>query len=153
MNILKTRRVALLVILCAAILVTAGAYRQQGFSTWRVSAAGDEAQDVTNLERRISLLEQRFYQIESSLSRLEQQSMLSQRAPIAQPDAREAEMNLLRGEIESMQLRLREIECGLVKLDERTTPAARQSRPTAGTKSTDPCRLNPDAPLQLSTRP
>lgn len=155
MNIPRMLRVALLIIFCAAIAVTASAYRSRSTSTWSVAAAGVETQDVTNLERRISLLEQRFYQMESSINRLEQQASLRDRsAAMAQPNPRDAEITLLRSQVELLQLRLREIECGLVKLDERTTPAAvRQSRPATNTKATDPCRLNPDAPLQLSTRP
>ena len=109
-------------------------------------------QDVRTLDRRISLLEQRLYSIESSISRL-QQSALSQREPISQPGVRDPEINLIRGEIQSLQLRLNELECGLIKLDERTTISVRDTRKRAGAKPTDPCRLNPDAPLRLSTRP
>jgi hypothetical protein len=67
---------------------------------------------------------------------------------------RDPEIGLLRGEVETLQRRLVEVECGLARLDERTlTPAAREARKRAGTSVTDPCRLSADAPLRLSTRP
>jgi predicted RNase H-like nuclease (RuvC/YqgF family) len=111
------------------------------------------SQDVGSLDRRISSLEQRLYSIETSINRLEQ-SAISQRAPVSQPSARDQEINLLRGEIQTLQLRVNEIECGLVKLDERTTVSAvRETRRSDGARTTDPCRLNPATPLRLSTRP
>ncbi|HEV2828351.1 MAG TPA: hypothetical protein VGW76_12185, partial [Pyrinomonadaceae bacterium] len=73
---------------------------------------------------------------------------------VPQSSARDQEIKLLTGAIQSYQLRLSEIECGLVKLDERTTPAAvREARKGAGATTADPCRINPAAPLRLSTRP
>lgn len=151
MNLLKTWRVALVVILCAAIGMTASAYRVKS-SIASANAAG--AQDTVHLERRISLLEQRFYSVETSINRLEQQASLSQRPSTMQSSGREMEVNLLRAELETLRRRLLEVECGVVKLDERTaTPAARDSRKRASASSTDPCRLNSESPLQLSTRP
>ena len=106
-----------------------------------------ETQDVSSLDRRISLLEQRFYSIESSISRL-QQYVTSQRPPVSQPSTDDREIILLREEVQRLTLRLSEAECGLAKLDERTT-----TRKSSTPKSTDPCRQNPDTPLRLSTRP
>ena len=106
------------------------------------------------LERRINQLEQRFYTIETSITRLEQQASLSSRPSITQPSVSSTDVTLLRSEIEALQRRLSEIECGLAKLDERTlAPAARDARKRSGVNSTDPCRLNPETPLRLSTRP
>ena len=150
MTILKERRIALGMILCAAIAVMANAYPGRSSSTWKAMAG---SQDVGSLDRRISSLEQRLYSIETSINRLEQ-SAISQRTPVSQPSARDQEINLLRGEIQTLQLRVNEIECGLVKLDERTTTSAvRETRRSDGAKTTDPCRLNPATPLRLSTRP
>jgi hypothetical protein len=57
-------------------------------------------------------------------------------------------------EIQTLQLRVNEIECGLVKLDERTTTSAvRETRRSDGARTADPCRLNPATPLRLLTRP
>lgn len=142
---------ASLVILCSIAALIASAF-------WvKNSSASNEAanpQDVTSLERRISLLEQRFYTLETSINRLEQQVSLSERPSSVQPGARDTEVALLRAQVEILQRRLSEIDCGLAKLDERTlTPAAREARKRDGTNSTDPCRLNSDAPLRLSTRP
>lgn len=151
MNVVKIWRVALIVMLCAAIGVTASAYRVE---SPRASVEATKAQDTVHLERRISLLEQRFYSVETSINRLEQQATLSQRPTVTQPSGREMEINLLRAEMETLRRRLVEIECGLLKLDERTTTtAAREARRKAGAGSTDPCRLYSESPVQLSTRP
>jgi hypothetical protein len=150
MTILKERRIALGVILCTAIAVMANAYPGRSSSTWKAMAG---SQNVGSLERRISSLEQRLYSIETSINRL-QQSAISERTPVVQPGARDLEINLLRGELQTLQLRVNEIECGLVKLDERTTTSAvRETRRSDGARTTDPCRLNPATPLRLSTRP
>jgi hypothetical protein len=120
----------------------------------KVSSAAEgitETQDVRSLDRRISLLEQRLYSIESSISRM--QSEVSLRSPVPQSSARDQEINLIRGEMQALQLRVSEIECGLLKLDERTTVSARDdNRKRAGGKPADPCRLDPATPLRLSTR-
>ena len=150
MSFLKKWRLALVIGLCAFVGVMTNAYPN------KISPSREEVpatQDVRSLDRRISSLEQRLYSIESSINRL-QQSALSQRTPVSQPSARDQEINLLRGEIQTLQLRLSEIECGLVKLDERTTSSAvREARRSEGAKTADPCRLNPATPLRLSNRP
>ncbi|MBD0327121.1 MAG: hypothetical protein ICV68_11855 [Pyrinomonadaceae bacterium] len=154
MNVMKTWRVPLVIILCVAVGVTARTY--PGGSS-RSSSDTDNragAQDVTNLDRRISLLEQRFYAVESSINRLEQQAALYGRQAQPSSSVRDPEIGLLRGEVETLQRRLIEVECGLARLDERTlSPAAREARKPAGSSGTDPCRLAADAPLRLSTRP
>lgn len=149
MNILRTWRFLLITILSIAAVVTVSAYRSRNTSATNLVAG---AQDLTSLERRISLIEQRFYSVETSINRLEQQSRFSQGAQSPSTTERSLEINLLRSEMAALQRRLAEIECGLIKLDERTlTPVAREARGRAG--NTDPCRLNLDAPLRLSTRP
>ena len=123
MNTLRTWSLPLVVILFVVAVVTASAYKEKNSSA---SNAGE--QDITSLERRISLLEQRFYSVESNIRLLEQQSRLSQSAQSPSASERALEINLLRGEMEALQRRLAEIECGLTKLDERTlTPAAREA--------------------------
>ena len=106
-----------------------------------------EPQDVSSLDRRISLLEQRFYQVESSINRL-QTYIASQRPQVSQPTTSDRDVILLREEIQRLSLRLGEVECGLLKLDERT-----MSRRNSTQKSDDPCRMNVDTPLRLSARP
>ncbi|HMG32407.1 MAG TPA: hypothetical protein VKM94_00610 [Blastocatellia bacterium] len=109
------------------------------------------AQDVMNLDRRISVLEQRLFTIESSVNRLQQQAF-SQRSTPA-PGQNDVEMNLLRTQIELLMGRLREVECGLVHLDERTLPGtAKAARDRAGAQGREPCRLNPETPILLSPR-
>jgi hypothetical protein len=101
---------------------------------------------------RISQLEQRFRSVELSISRLEQQSRLPGLSPGA--TAHGEDTRLLRAEIDALRRRLAEVECGLIRIDERTlAPAARDERPRGGAGATGPCRLNAAAPLSLPTRP
>ncbi|HSF24632.1 MAG TPA: hypothetical protein VLE20_10420, partial [Blastocatellia bacterium] len=76
----------------------------------RASASGIEPQDPAYLDRRINMLETRLGSIESSLRMLSQQAM-SQRAAPSQP-ARDPEIALLRSEVEILNARVRELECG-----------------------------------------
>jgi hypothetical protein len=114
--------------------------------------AGNEAapQDPAGLDRRISMLEQRFYMLESSINRL-QQVVASQRSTGSTADRSDREITLLSQELQRLQLRMTELECGLVKIDERTLPAS--ARRSGDQKSTDPCRASPNTQLRLSARP
>ena len=138
MSFSKLSNVVLVIVLCVVAGVMVKSSRAEGVNT---------TQDVSSLDRRLSLLEQRFYSVESSISRL-QQFVASQRPSVSQPSVSDRDLSLISEEIQRLSLRVNELECGLVKLDERT--ATRKS-PTV--KSPDPCRLNPDAPLRLSTHP
>jgi len=138
MNLSKQSNLVLVIVLCGVIGVMAG-----------ISRGNSSAQDPGSLDRRLSLLEQRFYSIESSISRL-QQYVATQRPAISQPSTSDRDLILMREEVQRLELRMAEIECGLIKLDERTTPATRRN---AATKSNDPCRLTPDTPVRLSTHP
>jgi hypothetical protein len=111
------------------------------------------AQQDPFLNSRINQIEQRFNSIETRINRLEQQPRFSEITP---PTAlnRDTEINLMRSQIETLQLRIAELECGLVKLDERTlTASARQARNKTNSNENDRCRLNSNTPLQLSARP
>ena len=115
-------------------------------------SAGAEMQDPASLDRRISMIEQRFYTLETSMNRL-QQLVTSQRSTgSASSDLRNREVDQLSQEVQRLQLRLNEIECGLIKLDERTASAG-SNRKGPESRPTDPCRLNPGLPLRLSSRP
>ena len=142
MRVLNVLQWAAIVILAAVVLVQSG----RGVGIEHEAAA---MQDPTSLDRRISMLEQRFYTLESSINRL-QQFVSSQRSTgSTSSDGNDRELTLLSQELQRLQLRLVEVECGLAKLDERTTTARRSGEP----KSTDPCRANPGTPLRLSARP
>ena len=138
MNLSKQSNLVLVVALCAVIGVMAS-----------ISRGNNPTQDPGSLDRRLSMLEQRFYSMESSISRL-QQYVATQRPSIPQPSTSDRDLILMREEVQRLTLRMAEIECGLIKLDERTTPVARRN-PTA--KANDPCRLNPDQAVRLSTHP
>ena len=111
------------------------------------------AQQDPFLNQRINRIEQQFSSIETRISRIEQQSRFTDVTPRTSLN-RDTEINQMRSQIEVLQLRIAEIECGLLRVDERTlTAAARQSRRKAVPNETDRCRLNPNLPLELSTRP
>jgi len=145
MNLSKQSNLVLVVVLCAVLGVMVNSSRGSS------SRASEEStvQDVSSLDRRLSLLEQRFYSIESSISRL-QQYVAAQRPPVSQPSTSDREISLIREEIQRLSLRMAEVECGLMKLDERTTPASRRN---ANGNPSDPCRLKADTAVRLSTRP
>lgn len=130
----------------------AGAHRER-YSPEPVAAG---AQDSAYLEQRIRSVEQRLYSIQSSISRLEQQVIISQRStpsPAPTQSARSPEIDLLRSEVEILQARVRELECGLAHIDERTlSAAAKVARRRTGAQE-DPCRLNPETPVQNPRRP
>ena len=117
------------------------------------------AQDTVVLDRRLNMLEQRFYSMESRMSRLEQQMSMLQRvvpapAPTPSQPVRDPVTDLLRNEVESMKVRIAELECGILRLDERTlSVATKETRRRAGAQPKDPCRLNTEAPVKLSMRP
>ena len=115
------------------------------------------AQDTVVLDRRLNMLEQRFYSMESRMSRLEQQMSMLQRvvpAPTPTQPMRDPMTDLLRNEVESMKVRIGELECGILRLDERTlSVATKEARRRAGPQPKDPCRLNVEAPVKLSMRP
>lgn len=142
-------RAAGAVSLCVALGAAAFAYRG-GEAPGREAAA----QDVAGLERRVTSLEQRLYLIESRIGRLEQQAALKPQAAPPPASGLDTEVGLLRGAVESLRRRLGEVECGVVKLDERTTrPEAREARERAAKVLPDPCRLDSESPVKLLSRP
>jgi hypothetical protein len=105
------------------------------------------------LERRVTSVEQRLTSIELNLNRLEQQTRLSTPTAPNSSAVRDAELQLLRSEVELLRRRLAEDECGLIKVDERTlTQQAREARRKGEAGREDPCRLDAAAPLRLSSR-
>lgn len=115
-----------------------------------VNHAPAPQQEVFRLETRINQLEQRLIQIDATLRNLQQQARLGAGAAGRGVSAQEVE--ILRTQIQALQVRLAEHECALAKLDERTlSPAMRNSRKQSGVRS-DPCRINPDTPVRLPER-
>lgn len=138
-------------VLCVVVLSPVfGTGVGTGAADYRGATAS--AQDAAYLDRRISMLETRLNSIESNMRSLQQRAMTSERSTATQP-ARDPEVMLLRSEVEILNSRLRELECALVRLDERTlSPGAREARKRTGAQSSDPCRVSPDTPIQLSPR-
>ena len=136
-----------------ALAATAAAYASRPAARAGGAQPSSAAQDVIGLERRISVVEQRLNSVELSINRLEQQSRLATAAPPAATGLRDTELELLRSEVELLQRRLAEDECGLIRIDERTlTQSAREARRKGAEGREDPCRRNADAPLRLSSR-
>lgn len=107
-------------------------------------------QEVFRLETRINQMEQRLIQIDTSIRGLQQQSRLG--AGAASGGVSAQDVQLLRTQIQALQIRLAEDECALAKLDERTlSPAMRNSRRQSGVRS-DPCRVNVETPVRLPER-
>src|SRR5262245_32201805 len=104
MNLSKQSSLVLVVVLCAVIGMMANSSRGNNSTA---------VQDVGSLDRRLSLLEQRFYSIESNISRL-QQYVAAQRPAVSQPSTSDRELSLMREEIQRLSLRVGELECGLV---------------------------------------
>ena len=141
------RRVLFLV--CIAALVSVTAFRIS--SGARNDYEPTSAQDVIRLETRLNQLEQRLYTMEASLRNIEQQARIagaaSRGGSVSAP-----EFELVRAQLQALQVRVRENECALAKLDERTlTPAMRDARRKSGAAS-DACRTNVDAPLRFPER-
>lgn len=138
MNFSKQSNLLLVLVLCVVVGTVVNVSRGKSLA---------EPQDPSSLDRRISQLEQRFYQVESSINRL-QTYIASQRPPASPPSTSDRDVIVMRDELQRLTVRLSEVECGLVKLDERTA-----TRKTNTQKSNDPCRENVDTPLRLSARP
>jgi hypothetical protein len=109
------------------------------------------AQDLMSLDRRLSTLEQRLFLIESNITQLQQRVQYAQpQQPAVTTTTRDPEVERLRAELSLLQSRLGEVECGVLKLDERTLPAAARAQQA---KPTDPCRSQPNTHVRLSSRP
>lgn len=111
------------------------------------------AQTDRILESRLNVMEQRFYGLESRLNRIEQASIRpSVTVPAAQDQT--AEIQFLRSQVDSLRTRVGELECAVLKLDERTlTAAARARRQGHAVGAPDRCRMDNSTPVQLSARP
>ena len=110
-------------------------------------------QDVSYLNQRLNNLEQRLFNIESSINQLRSQAMTpSVSSPsAANPTVSREEVALFRTEITLSQRQIAELQCGLVKLDQRTLPAASRAQLTPA-EASDPCRRLADAPIRPGAR-
>ncbi len=113
----------------------------------RVATGPEPQQEVLRLETRINQLEQRLYGIETSLRTLEQRSRLGATSRGGGVSAQD--VALLQSQIQALQLRLAEDECGLARLDERTLSQAMRNARRQSAGRADPCRTNVESPLRL----
>jgi hypothetical protein len=104
-------------------------------------------QDVLRLENRLTQLEQRLFSMDTTLRNLDQQSRLS---GVSSRGVSQVELDQVRSQLQELERRLIEDECGLAKLDERTlTPLRREARRKSVATTGDQCRANFEAPLRL----
>lgn len=149
----KSRQLQVLLYVFAIIGITSTIYH--GVIPFFTAKGATTVSAQTNpfLERRINQIETRFITIESRINRLESESRLTTVTPRI-TNNNDVEISLLRSQVETLGIRVGELECGLLKLDERTlTGSARQTRKQAGSGTTEPCRLDTNTPLKLSARP
>lgn len=131
------RRAVLLVVVVGLGLVTIS-------SAARSNTGPAPQQDVIRLEQRMNQLEQRLFSMETTVRNIEQQSRL---AAVNRRGGAEEDVAQLRSELLTLQQRVADHECAIVKLDERTlTPAMRTARRKSGNNQ---CRQNSETPIQL----
>lgn len=113
-----------------------------------------EAQQDPFLSQRLNRIEQQFTTLENRLSRLEQAARFPTTTPGLSTES-DTDRRFFQSQFEVLQLRMAEVECGLLQVDERTLSAtARQARKASGGKGeNDICRLTPNVPVALSARP
>ena len=110
------------------------------------------AQNDAFLSRRIDQVEQRFYSVESRLNRLESESSRSSILSPQTPNTNDVELQFLRTQVDGMRTRVGELECGVLRIDERTLAPGVRAAHKQSTKL-DPCRQDPSLQVQLSARP
>ena len=118
------------------------------------------AQTDFALQRRVDMIEQRFYMMESRLNSLEQQSRYpSSTSPNSsvrtdsEISSLRTQLEIMRAQMDTLNRRLADVECGLLKVDERTlTQSARDMRRRGREDENEPCRLNPGTAIRLSAR-
>jgi hypothetical protein len=146
------RRKAWAVVKNIAVLIGLGMLIYNGlhgiFGSTGVSIV--HAQTDQFLSRRVDVLEQRLYSIESRIDRISVASRPSMVPTL--PSTTPGDIDLLRTTVEGMRLRLGEVECGVLRLDERTLPAAQRRTGRTGSTS-DRCRDNYGTSITLSARP
>jgi len=107
------------------------------------------AQTDPFLSRRVDMIEQHLYTLESRVNQVSttRPSIAPQLPSIIQND-----VDSVRTAVDGLRIRLGEVECGVLKLDERTLTAV-QRRTTRSGSSTDRCRADFGTPIMLSSRP
>jgi len=143
-------------LLLIALLIAASALFAGRYSAEPELTTTAHAQSSIMLEQRLNQVEQRFNYIESRLNRLESESRSANTTIPSRSNSElslmKAQMDTMRADIDSLRVRTGELECAVLKLDERTlTAPARATRRKGG--SSEPCRTNIGAPITLSARP
>ena len=115
------------------------------------------AQQNTMLDQRINQIEQRFYYLETRLNRLESDSrspsLTGGSSNQMQLSQLRTEMDTMRGQLDSLRARIGDVECGLLKVDERTLSVQQRQRRRSALGPHDPCRAEPESPVMLASRP
>jgi hypothetical protein len=114
-----------------------------------VPIAPGAGQDIMSVDRRVSTLEQRIFTIDSNINQLQQQLIMMSRTQ-AQQSGSGAEVQQLRLELDLLRGHINQIECAIAKLDERTLGSG---KPKSRTGVKDPCRLDPQTPIEMQGHP
>ena len=110
------------------------------------------AQTDMYLSRRVDQVEQRFYMLESRLNRLETSSNSTAISPQVR-STNDVELQFLRTQIDGLRTRVGELECGILRVDERTLSVAARSSRRRSAGNIEPCRQDPARAVELSARP
>jgi len=102
-----------------------------------------------SVDRRVTTLEQHMYTLDSNLNQIQQQIMMLNRTS-SQPTGSSTEVQQLRLELDLLRSQMTQVECALAKLDERTITTGKP-KVRAGVK--DPCRLDPQTPIEIPGHP
>ncbi len=123
-----------------------------GIGAFLVPVQPVSAQQDPFLSRRMDQIESRFYSIESRLDRVESATRSTLSIPsVTRTD--DQEIRFLQQQIESLRTRVGELECGVLRLDERTLASSARSTRKHGTPNAELCRRETGLPITLSARP
>src|SRR5207253_388971 len=92
------------------------------------------AQQDLFVARRIDQIEQRLNTLASRVNRFESDSRMSSITP-RPANNNETELRLLQSQVDGFRLRLGEVECGLLRVDERTLTVAAKAARKRGAES------------------
>ena len=140
-------------VMILVICLLAGAVASSDKRGTAAEPSGPTAQDVTYLSQRLSALEQRFFNLELTINQLLSQVSIAQApspAPAGPPVSRE-EVGLMRTEIQLLQRQMAEVQCGLLKLDQRTLPPDSRAQLTPA-ETAEPCRRLANSPVRITAR-
>lgn len=133
-------------IFVSSIVAFAALAAGSGFAFSRQPA--QTTQEYFTLDRRLSQVEQKLYTMDTMINQLQRQIMASSRTqPNTSATTQAIENEQLSLQVQQLRSRIGEIECAVVKLDQRTLPRSEKT-----TEPKDACRRDANTPVRLSQR-